>query len=67
MDRFNTRMQPVMDKVFEECSGRPVDEVRPLLTRHWTADGGNPIPEPHLTQWATAISQGQRIVLQNGG
>ncbi|MDR6317933.1 hypothetical protein J3R03_002129 [Actinoplanes couchii] len=56
-----------MDKVFEECSGRPVDEVRPLLTRHWTADGGNPIPEPHLTQWATAISQGQRIVLQNGG
>jgi hypothetical protein len=67
VDQFNAKMQPVVDQVFEECSGRPVDEVKPVLTRRWTAGGGNPIPEPQLTQWATVISQQQRIVLRNGG
>jgi hypothetical protein len=67
VDQFNTKMQPVMDKVFEECSGRPVHEVKLALNARWTAGGGNPIPEPQLTQWATLISEGRRIVLQNAG
>ncbi|MBB2943309.1 hypothetical protein FB565_003022 [Actinoplanes lutulentus] len=67
VEQFNAKMQPVMDEVFEECSGRPVGEVKPVLARHWTAGGGKPIPEPQLTRWAELISGGQRIVLRNGG
>jgi len=61
--RFNTVMQPVLDRIVERCAGRPVDEVREVLATEWGANAGKALPEPYLTNWATRIRNGERVVL----
>jgi hypothetical protein len=61
--RFNGVMQPVLDKVLERVGGRPVAEVRETLAVEWGANAGKALPEPYLTNWATRISNGERVVL----
>jgi hypothetical protein len=63
VDRFNTVMQPVLDGLRERCTGRPVNEVREALAVEWGANAGKALPEPYLTNWATRISGGGRVVL----
>jgi hypothetical protein len=63
IDRFNEVMQPVLDRVLERAGGRPVPEVRDALAVEWGANAGKALPEPYLTNWATRISNGERVVL----
>ncbi len=63
IDRFNAVMQPVLDALRERCAGRPLHEVRETLATEWGATAGKALPEPYLTNWATRISDGRRIVL----
>jgi hypothetical protein len=64
VERVLRRLQPVLDEIHDQYAGRPVDEIKPVLAREWTActDGG-PIADPDLTRYASVISQGRRIVL----
>ncbi|WP_328651317.1 hypothetical protein OG598_24955 [Micromonospora sp. NBC_00330] len=67
VDNFNNEMQPVLDSVFEEYGGQLVDVVKEALATRWRAAGGEPLGEPRLSEWASVISQGQRLVLRNAG
>lgn len=64
---FIRQLQPALDSLFDRYQGQPVDVVKPALSAEWRAKAGKPLSEPQLTQWATLISEGKRIVLQNGG
>jgi hypothetical protein len=58
--------QQMLDRLLAECAGQPVEHVKPVLQREWAeAFAGGHITEPDLTTWATALSAGQRIVLQS--
>jgi hypothetical protein len=61
--RFNAVMQPVLDRVADRCAGSPVDEVREMLAAEWGANAGKALPEPYLTNWATKIRNGERVLL----
>ncbi|MEH1098205.1 hypothetical protein [Micromonospora sp. CPCC 205561] len=67
VENFNRQMQPVLDSVFEEYGGQPVDVVKDALASRWRAAGGEPLGEPEVTEWATEISEGTRLVLGNAG
>lgn len=58
------RFQPILDRIFEEYSGKPVETIKPALAQRW-ADGnqGATITDPELTQFAQMISEGRRITL----
>jgi hypothetical protein len=59
------RLQPTLDWIHEQYAGRPVEEIKPVLAREWTAcTGGGPIADPDLTRYASVISGGRRIVLE---
>ncbi len=63
INRFNAVMQPVLDRLRMRCAGHPIPEVRDELAKVWGANAGKPLPEPHLTNWAAALSRGERVVL----
>lgn len=57
--------QPILDGVFNELSGRPVEEIKPVLKKRWEAgNDGASLTEPELTKYATEISNGRRIILR---
>lgn len=61
------QLQPALDRVHEQYAGRPVDEIKPVLAQEWAANTeGGSITDPELTQYATVISEGHRIVLERG-
>jgi hypothetical protein len=62
--RFNAVMQPVLDRVADRCAGQPVNDVREVLAVEWGANAGKALPEPYLTNWATRIGNGERVVLR---
>jgi hypothetical protein len=64
--RFNAVMQPELDRLHRRCAGAPMAEVRHELAKVWGANAGKSLPEPYLTNWATSISNGQRVVLRGG-
>jgi hypothetical protein len=67
VDGVLRRIQPVLDEIHEQYAGCPVDEIKPVLAREWTAcTRGGSIAEPDLTRYASVISQGRRIVLRVG-
>jgi len=46
-------------------AGHPVDEVKPALQARWSAvNDGASITDPELTQYAQALSDGRRVVVQ---
>jgi hypothetical protein len=57
--------QQMLDRLLADCADQPVEHIKPVLQREWAeAFEGGSITEPDLTTWATALSAGQRIVLQ---
>jgi hypothetical protein len=57
--------QQMLDRLLADCTGQPVEHVKPVLQREWAeAFEGGHITEPDLTTWATALSAGQQMVLQ---
>jgi hypothetical protein len=58
------RFQPILDGLTQEFGGQPVAVVKEVLTQRWAAGNeGASIGDPQLTNWATAISEGRRVVL----
>ena len=61
------RFQPILDSVFDEYAGHPVDEIKPVLAQRWAAGNDNAsITDPELTNVSQAISDGKRVVMTNG-
>jgi hypothetical protein len=60
---FKKKVQPVFDRLTRECNGQPLDEVKAKVAREWSQATGGTITDPDLTAYATAFSQGQRVVL----
>lgn len=56
--------QPVLDSLLDRFAGQPVEEIKPVLAREWAAVNDGSLGEPELTQWATLLSEGTRIVMQ---
>jgi hypothetical protein len=60
------RFQPILDSVFDEYAGQPVDVIKPALSRRWAAGNDNAsITDPELTDVARGISDGKRVVMVN--
>lgn len=55
-------MQSMFDRPGRELKGQPLDLAKSRLRREWTRDGGS-ITEAELTDYATALVEGSRIVL----
>lgn len=56
--------QTALDRLHRQMSGQPVEKVKPKLAQVWKSQMGEALREPQLTEWATSISNGQRIVLR---
>jgi hypothetical protein len=61
---FAKSMQPALDNLHRQLAGQPVERIKPQLAQVWRAKAGRALTEPELTTWATAISQGERIVMK---
>jgi len=56
-------LQRSFDDLGRRYRGRPVNEVKAALRDVLRREGWN-VSEPELTEWATTISEGTRIVLK---
>lgn len=56
--------QQMLDSLVERYEGRPVSEIKPVLSHAWEAVNGGSITEPELTDFANQISNGTRIVFE---
>ncbi|TXI55949.1 hypothetical protein [Mycolicibacter arupensis] len=63
-EEFIRRRQPEIDALFRRHKGKPVEEVKPILRRETSRWEGD-VPDAELTRMATAISQGERVVLRH--
>jgi hypothetical protein len=62
------RFQPILDGVHTEFADQPIDVIKPVLAARWAKGGEDAsISDPELTNIATAISEGRRVILTNGG
>jgi hypothetical protein len=57
-----TDMQRMFDRLGRELKDQPLDVAKSRLQREWSRDGGS-ITDPELTEYATALVEGRRIVL----
>ncbi len=63
MREAQRQLQRTFDELGRRYQGRPVAEVKVALKAALARGGGN-ATDPELTEWATAISEGTRIVLK---
>ncbi len=64
---MSERFQPILDSVFDQYAGRPVEEIKPVLSNRWaTGNQGASLTDPELTNVARAISDGTRVVMRDG-
>lgn len=65
IQRLAERCQTALDDMLVTHAGHPVDEVKPALQARWSAvNDGASITDPELTQYAQALSDGRRVVVQ---
>lgn len=57
-------LQPKMDALTRKYKGRPVEEVERAIQREIKSWGGSAPDRSELTKWATAISNGERVIVR---
>lgn len=57
-----SEMQATFDRLGRELKGQSLDAAKSRLQREWARDGGS-LTDPELTNYATALIEGRRIVL----
>ena len=61
------RFQPILDNLYAEYAGQPVETIKPVLAERWAAgNNGASITDPELTNVAQAVSDGKRVVMVDG-
>lgn len=63
---FADRNQPKLDSLLRHYEGRPVSEIKPVLSQEMARWGCSPSDDAELTRIATAISEGTRVLLRPG-
>lgn len=64
--RLTAEIQRALDDVRAQHGGQPIDEIKPALARRFAQiEGTNPLTDPTLTEYASAIAVGQRIVMKH--
>ncbi|MFJ6281300.1 hypothetical protein [Arthrobacter subterraneus] len=51
----------MFDSLRRQYTGRPVNEIKPVLQREWRRVNGGSISDPELTNYASLISEGTPI------
>lgn len=64
LEEFARHNQSKMDALTERYKGRPVEEIKPIVDRELKRWGGAISDDAELTRVATAISEGQRVMLR---
>lgn len=64
VEKFASDNQPRMDALTDQYQGRPVSEIKPIIDRELKRWGGSISDDAELTRVATAISEGQRVILR---
>lgn len=67
LKELTDRNQPKMDALTEQYAGHPVAEIKPIVKQELTRMGLSWSGDAELIRIATAISQGQQVVLRPGG
>ncbi|MEN0135540.1 MAG: hypothetical protein AAGC80_10350 [Rhodococcus sp. (in: high G+C Gram-positive bacteria)] len=57
-------LQRMMDRLQQECKGKSVDEARRRLARAWEDAMDQEITDPELTEYATELAAGKRVVIK---
>lgn len=65
MKQAASEHQKMLDSLVRRYKGRPVAEIKPVLKREWSRNGGS-ISDPGLTEYATLISEGTRFQVKVG-
>lgn len=65
MRKFADDHQSAMDALSERLTGRPVSEITPEVERE-IASWGASMSDGEMTRIATAISNGERVILRAG-
>lgn len=65
MDDAASDYEKMLDRLRRQYQGRPVDHIKPALTREWKRLGGS-ISDPELTTYAQHISDGTRVKVKVG-
>lgn len=61
------RFQPILDSIYDEYAGQPVDLIKPVLAQRWAAGNDDAsISDPELTNVAQAISDNKRVRMADG-
>lgn len=61
------QFQPILDGIYDEYAGQPVDLIKPVLAQRWSAGNtGASITDPELTDVAQAISDRKRVRMTDG-
>jgi len=58
--------QQMFDSLGRRYRGQPLSTIKTALQREWRRVDGDPLPEPDLTEYATAISDGTPIQMRVG-
>jgi hypothetical protein len=64
VEQFAANNQPRMDALTEQYKGHPVEEIKPIVDSELRRWGGSIDGDAELTRIATAISEGQRVILR---
>ena len=58
--------QRMFDSLGRRYRGQPLSTIKPALQWEWRRVDGDSLPEPDLTEYATAISKGTPIKMRVG-
>lgn len=64
LEEFAKRNQSKMDALTEQYAGHPVEEIKPIVEQELARMGASISDDAELTRVATAISQGEQVILQ---
>ena len=64
IQQFADDHQPDMDALTQQYAGRPVSEIKPVIEREMAIWGTSLSDDDELMRVATAISEGQRVILR---
>jgi hypothetical protein len=59
--QLDPQLQKMFDAVFDRCAGQPVSDVKAVLKLEFERRIGGSITDPHLTEYASAITSGRRL------
>lgn len=61
MQGVTVSYQRLFDELRADYTGRPVEEIKPVLQARWRSVAGGEITDPQLSEWAQHIADGTDV------